>query len=96
MKLTIEQVEARLTAAWSKQALLVSYRLPGNRYGYIATDHEEHWLPLRTSWEGRHQVFEPVSGAWPDIPAPDPWVEAVAVAVDLARVYFVEQGTRQP
>jgi hypothetical protein len=52
MKLTIEQVEARMTRAWGKKAIVISHRLAGDRYGYVATDHSEHWLPPLTPWVG--------------------------------------------
>ena len=80
----------------SPQAFVVPYRLAGNRYSYLATDHQEHWLPLFTSWAGGHQVFEPVGSRWPDVTqVPDPWAEAVASAVDLAQGYFRERGDWQ-
>jgi hypothetical protein len=56
MKLTIEQVAARMTRAWGKRAFVISYRLAGNRYSYAVTDHSEHWLPLLTSWVGGRQL----------------------------------------
>jgi hypothetical protein len=93
MKLTIEQVEARMTAAWGRPAFVVPYRLAGNLYSWVVTDHREHWMPLFSSWAGGHQMLAPVSGRWPDIaPTPALWMEAVAEAVELARAYFVSQG----
>jgi hypothetical protein len=56
-----------LTVAWGKEAFVVLYRLAGNLYSWVVTDHQEHWMPLFTSWVGGHQVFEPVSGRWQDI-----------------------------
>ena len=89
MKLTIEQVEARMTAAWGAQAFLVPYRIWGNRYTYAVTDHGEHWLPLKTDWIQGQQVFEPKESDWP---LPDPWAEAVNNAVQRAHAYFAGQG----
>ena len=59
MKLTLSQVEARLTDTWGRQAYVVPYRICGNRRSYAATDHREHWLPLWSYWIGGQQVFEP-------------------------------------
>jgi hypothetical protein len=95
MRLTGQEVEARLTAAWGKQAFVVPYRLTGNRYHYLVTDHSEHWLPLRTSWGPGGQVFEPMMGDWPGAaPAPDPWDEAVDEAANRARSYLAHQGDK--
>jgi hypothetical protein len=50
-------------------------------------------VPLLSSWAGGHQLFELLIGRWPDVtPASDPWVDAVAEAVELARAYLVSQG----
>jgi hypothetical protein len=95
MKLRITEVEARLTAAWGKQATVVVDRIAGNRYRYAVTDHDGHWLPLETSWAGCQQVFEPVEGTWPGTQVPDSWLKAVLTAAGLARVYFVDRGNRQ-
>jgi hypothetical protein len=97
MKLTIKQVEATMTAAWGREAIVVPYRLAGNLYSYAVTDHQEHWLLLLTSWAGGHQVFEPVDGTWPElVPSPEPgrmtWGEAVLEAMQLAYAYF---GSRE-
>jgi hypothetical protein len=97
MKLTIEQVEARMTTAWGKKAFVISHRLAGNRYGYVVTDHSEHWLPLLTSWVGGggRQLFEPADGYWPDFDTTaDPWSQAVMDAMQLALAYFVGQGNK--
>jgi hypothetical protein len=91
MQLTIEQVEARMTAAWEAKAFLVPYRISGNRYTYTVTDHGEHWLPLETDWIQGQQVFEPKDGDWP---GPDPWPEAVAEAVQRAYAYFTGKADR--
>jgi hypothetical protein len=68
MKLTIGQVEARMTRAWGKKAFVISHRLAGNHYGYVVTDHSEHWLPLLTSWVGgggrqlfKGKILHPIS-----------------------------------
>jgi hypothetical protein len=66
MKLTIEQVEERMTSPWGRLAFVVPYRLAGSCTSYAVTDHSERWWPLFTSWVGGHQVFEPVSGPWPE------------------------------
>jgi hypothetical protein len=91
MKLTIEQVEARMTAAWGAQAFLVPYRICGNRYVYAVTDHGEHWLPLETDWIQGQQVFMPKEGDWP---LPDPWAEAINEATQRAHAYFAGRGDR--
>ena len=36
MKLTMTEVEAKLTAAWKREVFIVPYRLAGNRYTYTA------------------------------------------------------------
>ena len=41
MKLTMEEVELKMAAAWGKQAFVIPYRLAGNRYSYVVSDHEE-------------------------------------------------------
>jgi hypothetical protein len=99
MRLTINQVEAKMTEAWGQQAVVVPYRLAGNRYSYVVTDHREHWLPLLKSWAGGRQVFEPVGDRWSgSIPEREPipmtWSEAVLAASQLAQAYFVEQRNR--
>ena len=67
MKLTREQVEARITLAWGKQAYTVANRLAGNRYVYAVTDHNGHWMPLASSWDGGRQVLEPLGAdTWPE------------------------------
>ena len=47
MKLTIDQVQTKMAAAWGRQAFVVPYRLAGNLYCYLVTDHTEHWDPQR-------------------------------------------------
>jgi hypothetical protein len=95
MRLTGQEVEARLTAAWGKQAFVVPYRLTGNRYHYLVTDHSEHWLPLRTSWGPGGQVFVPIMGDWPGAaPTPDPWDDAVDEAANRARSYLAHHGSK--
>jgi hypothetical protein len=101
MKLTTKQVEAKMTEAWGRQAHVVPYRLAGNRYSYLVTDHREHWLPLLKSWVGGRQVFEPVGDRWSGpVPEPEPepepmtWSEAVLAASQLAQAHFVERRNR--
>jgi hypothetical protein len=88
MKLTMDQIEAKMTAAWGRQALVVPHRICGNRYTYVVTDHHEHWLALLKSWVGGRIVFEPVGARWPE----DPWPDAVLEAVELAHAYFKNEG----
>ena len=91
MKLTINQVSERMSLAWGRQAFVVPFRLAGNRYSYVATDHKDHWLPLRTSWDGGRQMFEPVGSPWPEREH-DPWSDAVLDATQVAMAYFAERG----
>jgi hypothetical protein len=49
MKLAIEQVEARLTAAWGKQVFVVPYRLAGNRYSYVVTSNSVGWFSFTSN-----------------------------------------------
>jgi hypothetical protein len=65
MQLAMDEVAARMAADWNGRAVVVPYRISGNRYVYSVTDHGEHWMPLDTSWVGGHQVFEPTEGSWP-------------------------------
>ncbi|MFC2045915.1 SWIM zinc finger family protein [Chloroflexota bacterium] len=91
MKLSRQQVEERLTVAWGKEAVVVPYRIHGNRRSYAVTDHGSHWMPIETSWVGGRQVFEPVSGDWPEVEQ-DSWDLALVKAAELARAYFENQG----
>lgn len=93
MKLRMKEVEAKLTAAWGNQAFVVPYRISGNRTVYAATDHGDHYLPLKTSWNGGGQVFEPVGADWPWVKR-DPWPDAVLDAAQLALAHFVDQGDK--
>lgn len=93
MKLTRDQVEARMSKAWGQPAYTVPYRIAGNRYEWAVTDHDAHWMPLASSWEGGRQVLEPVGNdTWPE-PEPDHdrWVAAVGKARQRARAYFTHQ-----
>ena len=65
MKLKMQEVQDRMAAAWNSRAVVVPYRICGNRTFYAVTDHGEHWIPLNTSWVHGHQVFEPTEGSWP-------------------------------
>jgi len=78
MKLTMDEVVAKMSAAWESRAAVVPSRISGNRYVYAVTDHGEHWVPLDTSWVHGRQVFEPAEGSWP-VPNPvtDSWLQAV-------------------
>ena len=69
MKLTLKQAQQRMTQVWGKRAIVVPYRISGNRYVYAVTDHGEHWLPLESSWSQGRQVFAPVDAEWPDAKA---------------------------
>jgi hypothetical protein len=62
MKLTMSEVEARLTAAWGREVAVLPYRICGNRLTYLVTDHKAHWLLLLRTWEGGRVVFEPLGG----------------------------------
>jgi hypothetical protein len=53
MKLTIDEVVAKMSEVWRRRAVVVPYRISGNRYIYALTDHGEHWMQLQTSWFGR-------------------------------------------
>jgi hypothetical protein len=66
MNLSTKQVEKKLGQVWGTRAIVVPYRICGNRYVYVATDHRDHWIPLDASWVGGCQVFEPSDGAWPE------------------------------
>lgn len=93
MKLTMEQVEAKLAHVWGQEVFVVPYRICGNRYAYVATDHGDHWLPLKTSWVGRRQVFAPEDGYWPQRETLS-WGEAVFAASQLAMIHFTDQRNR--
>lgn len=75
MKLTLEQVEAKLAQVWGQVVYVVPHRISGNRYRYLATEHGDHWLPPKTSWAGRRQVFVPEERSWPQ-PETLSWEEA--------------------
>ena len=92
MKLSRQQVEDRLTAAWGREAAVVPYR-HGNRRSYAVTYHGSHWMPLESGWVGGRQVFEPVSGDWPEVEQ-DSWDLAVVRAAELARAYFEGEENR--
>jgi hypothetical protein len=81
MKLTTDQVEAKMTAAWGRQAFVVAHRICGNRLSYVATDHQDHWLPLLRTWENGRAVFEPVAARWPE----EAWADAVLEAVEMGK-----------
>jgi hypothetical protein len=87
MKLTANEIESRLTAAWGRQAYVNRYRLAGNRDAWVAEDHNGHHLDLSIRWcrDGKAR-FEPAEGDWPE--TPDPWAEALAEAAEQARSYF--------
>jgi hypothetical protein len=91
MKLTLEQVESKMAKVWGNPVDVVPYRICGNRYSYVVTDHGEQWMSLDTSWEGGRQVFEPSKGSWP---APSTWQEAVAEAAELARAYLGRENNQ--
>ncbi|MBN1660250.1 MAG: hypothetical protein JXA93_17765 [Anaerolineae bacterium] len=93
MKLTMDQVEAKMSRVWNREVFVVPYRLAGNRYTYAASDHGEHWLPLKTSWVDGRQVFEPADGDWPE-PRRITWEDAVLVASQLAMNHFLSQHNR--
>jgi hypothetical protein len=59
MKLTLEQVENKMAQEWVDKAIVVPYRIPGNRFRTAVTDQEDRRISLETSWEGYRQVFEP-------------------------------------
>jgi len=95
MKRTMDEVVVKMSEAWNSRAVLVPYRISGNRYIYAVTDHGEHWVPLDTSWVHGRQVFEPAEGAWPTPnPVTDLWLQAVMDAYKLAHVYFLGQGDK--
>jgi hypothetical protein len=90
MKLTANEVERRLTAAWGRQAYVNRYRLAGNRDAWVAEDHNGHHLDLSIRWcEDGKARFEPAQGDWPE--NPDPWAEALAEAAEKARSYFTSR-----
>jgi hypothetical protein len=60
VKLSKQQVEDRLTAAWGREAVVVPWRY-GNSHSFAVTDHGDHWMPLEVSWAGGRQLFEPDS-----------------------------------
>lgn len=93
MKLTMTEVEAKLTAAWKRKVFVVPYRLAGNRYTYTATDHVDHRLPLETSWDRRGQVFQPAEGDWPE-PEPLSWEDAVFAASQMAMAHFADKHNK--
>ena len=93
MKLTMDEVVAKMSAAWESRAVVVPSRISGNRYLYADTDHREHWMPLDTSWVRGRQVFEPSDGAWPEPkPVTYSWVQAVMDSYKSAFAYFTNQG----
>ena len=67
MRLTGEQAEQRLTAAWGRPAYVNRYRLAGNRASWTATDHNGHYLSLAQGWDSDGRtVFWPSGGEpWP-------------------------------
>jgi hypothetical protein len=75
------------------QAYVIPYRIAGNRATYALTDHGEHWLPLRTSWNGDGPVHELIGDPWP-WEARDVWLDAVLDAAQLALVHFTDEGDR--
>ena len=91
MKLTMKEVQTRMSASWGRKAVVIPYRICGNRYRFAVTDHGEHWIPLDASWVGGCQVFEPSDGAWPE-PKQTTWSDAVQAASHRAMAYFVDQG----
>jgi hypothetical protein len=93
MKLKATEIEAKATEAWGKQAYVIAYRIAGNRTTYAVTDHGEHWLSLRTSWNGGGPVHEPMGATWPWA-ARDVWLDAVLDAAQSALVYFMNEGDK--
>ena len=54
----MDEVIAKYEALWGK-AVLVPYRICGNRTTYAITDHNGHWVSLVHGWDGKGQmVFE--------------------------------------
>jgi hypothetical protein len=92
VRLSKQQVEDRLTAAWGSEAVVVPYPY-GNHRNFAATDHGTHWMPLVSSWAGVCHVFEPVSDDWPEAEQ-DTWDLAVVKAAGLARASFEGEGNR--
>jgi hypothetical protein len=90
MKLTANEVESTLTAAWGRQAYVNRYRLAGNRDAWVAEDHNGRHLDLSIRWcEDGQARFEPVRGDWPE--SPDPWAEVLAEAAEKARSFFASR-----
>jgi hypothetical protein len=65
------------------------YRVSDNRCVHAATDHQDHWSPLQSSWIGGRQIFEPVGTTWPWVQR-DRWPDAVLDAAQLTLVHFVD------
>jgi hypothetical protein len=90
MRLTANEIERTLTAAWGRQAYVNRYRLAGNRGAWVAEDHNGHHLDLSIRWcEDGKARFELAEGDWPE--SPDPWAEALAEAAEKARSYFTSR-----
>jgi hypothetical protein len=65
MKLKATRIEVKATEVSGKPAFVVPYRIAGNCHVHAVTDHGDQWLPLKTSWNGDGQVFEPVASPGP-------------------------------
>ena len=83
-----------MAASLGRRAIVVPYRICGNRYCFAVTDHGEHWIPLDSSWVDGRQVFEPSDGSWPE-PKQTTWGDAVLAASQRARAYFWTKAIAQ-
>ena len=94
MKLTMKEVQSKMSASWGRRAVVIAYRTAGNKYRYAVSDHVDHWIPLDSSWVGGCQVFEPSDGSWPE-PKQTTWGDAVLAASQRARAYFWTKAIAQ-
>ena len=63
MKLTMKEVQSKMSAAWGRRAVVIPYRIAGNKYCYAVSDHVDHWIALDSSWVDGRQVVEPSDGS---------------------------------